>query len=50
LHSDIRSTRIIGGAWVGIVHWSEEEGRYWNEDIRRLSEEDWRQQIRGMHN
>lgn len=50
LASPIRSTRTIDGAWVGIVHWSEEEGRHWNTDIRKLTEDDWRQQIRGMHN
>lgn len=49
LPSNIRSTRTIDGAWVGIVHWSEEEGRYWNADIRKLTEDDWREQIRGMH-
>lgn len=49
LHSDVRSIRRIDGAWVGIAHWSEEEGRYWNRDLRRLTEEDWRQQISGMH-
>ncbi len=49
LHSDARSTRRIDGAWVGIAHWSEEEGRYWNRDLRRLTEADWRQQILGMH-
>lgn len=50
LVSPIRSTRTIDGAWVGIVHWSEEEGRHWNADIRKLTEDDWRQQILGMHN
>jgi hypothetical protein len=50
LPSDFRSTRTIDGAWVGIVHWSEEEGRHWNADIRKLTEDDWRQQIRAMHN
>jgi hypothetical protein len=50
LPSNIRSTRTIDGAWVGIVHWSEQEGRHWNADIRKLTENDWRQQIRGMHN
>jgi len=50
LPSNIRSTRTIDGAWVGIVHWSEKEGRHWNTDIRKLTENDWRQQIRGMHN
>jgi hypothetical protein len=50
LPSEIRSTRTIDGAWVGIAHWSNEEGRYWNATIRKLTEDDWRDQIRGMHN
>lgn len=49
LPSKIRSTRAIDGAWVGIAHWSEEEGRHWNSTIRKLTEDDWRQQIDGMH-
>jgi len=49
LRSDIRSTRAIDGAWVGIAHWSDEEGRYWNSTIRKLTDDDWREQIRGMH-
>ena len=47
--SAIRSTRTVDGAWVGIAHWSDEEGRYWNSTIRKLTEDDWREQIRGMH-
>jgi len=50
LPSAVRSTRTIDGAWVGIVHWSEEEGRPWNTDIRKLTEDDWGQQIGAMHN
>src|SRR5262249_47267030 len=49
LPSDIRSTRTIDGAWVGIAHWSDEEGRYWNSTIRKLTDADWQEQIRGMH-
>ena len=49
LASDIRSTRTIDGAWLGIAHWSDEEGRYWNSTIRKLTDADWREQIRGMH-
>lgn len=49
LPSKIRSTRTIDGAWVGIAHWSEEEGRHWNSTIRKLTEADWHQQIDGMH-
>jgi len=50
LASAVRSTRTIDGAWVGIVHWSEEEGSHWNPQIRKLTEDDWRQQIDSMHN
>lgn len=50
LPSPIRSTRTVDGAWVGIAHWSDEEGRHWNSTIRKLTEADWRQQIHGMHN
>ena len=49
MQSDIHSTRTIDGAWVGIAHWSDEEGRYWNSTIRKLTDEDWREQIRCMH-
>jgi len=49
LSSKVRSTRTIDGAWVGIAHWSDEEGRHWNSTIRKLTEADWRQQIYGMH-
>jgi len=49
LPSHIRSTRTIDGAWAGIVHWSNDEAKYWNADIRRLTDADWRQQVRGMH-
>ena len=30
IESDIRSTRLIDGAWAGIYHWSEIEGKHWN--------------------
>ena len=49
LPSQIRSTRTIDGAWAGIAHWSDDEGRYWNSTIRKLTDDDWHEQIRGMH-
>ena len=49
LHLETPSTRTIDGAWIGLIHWSDEEARYWNADIRKLSEHDWQQQIQGMH-
>ncbi len=47
--STVRSTRQIDGAWAGIYHWSEQEGARWNREIRLLTDEQWREQIRGMH-
>ena len=47
--SKFRSTERIGGAWVGITHWSEKEGRHWNAQIKKMTDEDWRQLVRGMH-
>ena len=49
LHSGYRSTRTIGGAWVDILHWSNAEARYYNTTLRKLTSDDWCQQIRGMH-
>ncbi|HEY3625931.1 MAG TPA: DUF4434 domain-containing protein [Terracidiphilus sp.] len=49
VHSDTPSTRTIDGAWIGLIHWSREEARYWYSDIVKLTDDDWRQQIQGMH-
>lgn len=47
--SDVRSTKRIGGAYLGFYHWSEEEGKYWNPDLRRLDDDGWRSLVRSMH-
>lgn len=39
IESDLRSPNILGGAWNGIYHWSEQEGRLWNADIKKLTDE-----------
>lgn len=49
LDSDIRSTKMLGGAWAGIYHWSEVEGKHWNRDIKRLTDDHWREMVRSMH-
>lgn len=49
VESDIRSTRLIDGAWAGIYHWSEQEGKHWNEDIKSLTDGQWREMVRSMH-
>lgn len=47
--SDIRSTRLIDGAWAGIYHWSEQEGKHWNKDIKKMTEDQWKEMVRSMH-
>jgi len=49
IESDIRSTRLIDGAWAGIYHWSETEGKHWNTDIKKMTDEQWKEMVRGMH-
>jgi hypothetical protein len=39
---------MLGGAWVGLTHWSEDEARYWNAELARFTEADWRELVRGM--
>lgn len=48
LASPDRTTGKIDGAWFSIVHWSEAEGRYMNRDLERLTDSDWRLQVRGL--
>ena len=38
INSDIRSIQQISGAWAGIYHWSEEEGKHWNQDIKKMTD------------
>ena len=47
--SSARSTARIAGAWAGLYHWSEQEGRLWNTDIKNMTDDDWRDLVRGMH-
>ena len=44
-----RSLGTIDGAWIGLYHWSETEGKHWNGDIRNLTAEDWKGIVRSMH-
>ena len=41
IQSDIRSIQQISGAWTGIYHWSEEEGKHWNQDIKKMTDNHW---------
>lgn len=49
VESNIRSTRLIEGAWMGLYHWSEQEGKHWNKDIRKMTHEQWAEMVRAMH-
>jgi hypothetical protein len=49
IDSGIRSTKTIDGAFVGLYHWSEEEGKLWNNDLKKLTDKQWREIIRSMH-
>jgi len=50
INSDVKSTTLIDGCWIDIYHWSEEEGRWFNEDLKRLDDEDWKQIVYDMNN
>ncbi len=49
LASDIRSTRRIDGGWFEFYHWSEAEGKPWNEEIRKMTDSQWREMVAAMH-
>lgn len=44
-----RSVGRIDGAWTGFYHWSEQEGRLWNAEIRTLTDAQWGELVRAMH-
>jgi hypothetical protein len=47
--SDARSSRRLGGAWVDIYHHCEREGRPFNKEFAQLTEPEWRELVRAMH-
>ena len=49
LDSNIRSTRRIDGGWFEFYHWCEDEGRFWNKDIITLTNSQWAEMMKGMH-
>jgi hypothetical protein len=44
-----RSVCRLDGAFAGFHHWSEQEGRLWNAELKEATAEDWREMMRGMH-
>jgi len=49
LAAQVRSTRRLGGAWVDIYHHSEAEGKYFNEELAKMTGPQWRELVRAMH-
>lgn len=49
IDSSIRSTQLIDGAWAPIYHWSEIEGKHWNPDVKRMTDNQWKELVRSMH-
>lgn len=49
ISSDVRSTRTIDGSWVDIYHHDEKEGKPFNRDLAAMTDENWRELVRGMH-
>jgi hypothetical protein len=49
ISSNIRSSQQIGGAWINFYHWSDEEGRHWNADIKKMTDDQWRDLIDAQH-
>lgn len=49
IDSPIRSSQLIGGAWAGIYHWSETEGKHWNKDLKQATGEQWKALVQSMH-
>ncbi|WP_461224778.1 DUF4434 domain-containing protein [Lacticaseibacillus suihuaensis] len=46
--SPVRSTRQLDGCWISLVHWSDQEARHFNRELKTLTAAQWRDQIRGM--
>jgi hypothetical protein len=44
-----RSTKRLGGAWVDIYHHIPDEGKPFNEELAKMTDENWRQLVRAMH-
>ena len=49
LASDARSTRRLGGAWVDILHHDAAEGRPFDAELAKMTDEQWRELVRAMH-
>lgn len=43
------STTLIDGCWVGLCHWSEDEGKWFNAALKTMKDDDFKDHIRAMH-
>lgn len=49
LDSSVRSSQTIDGTWAGFYIYSETEGKYWNPDLKEMTDNNWRELVRSMH-
>jgi len=49
IDSKIRSTQTIDGAWTGLYHWSETEGKMWNPALKKMTGNQWKELVQSMH-
>ena len=49
IDSGCTSTTLIDGCWVSIYHWSEEEARWFNKNLAKLTDLDWKDQIYALN-
>ncbi len=49
IDSGCQSTTLIDGCWISVYHWSESEARWFNEDLKKLTDEDWKKKIYYMN-
>lgn len=49
VRSPCRSPGTIDGAWINFSHFSEKEGERWLKELHKMTEADWREHVRDMH-
>lgn len=49
IDSGVASTRLLDGCWISLVHWSDDEARMFNTELKQLTDEDWANEIEDMH-
>lgn len=50
LKSKTRSTDRVDGAFFGFYHWSEAEGKYWNAELKKMTDEQWGEMMHAQNN